>query len=290
MENFEAAHEQMPEYFKVMYLDLKAKLAENRLSAHDFVLGVTTNITTIRTYISQLKEYVSKHEFEDEAAEIFFFKFTKPLFYAELMFYIDLLTLETEKPLNSVEGDKRYYLATMQKLVNHYAENQPLYVYMRSGDDSQDQLLFLRKSYHPLYTKESYYIDADPAFYTHGDFKVARILAYDKMQYYLIGVIENKANPYPSNNLGELTNELIWADSKTDAVELIYALHAKGSISRTKGKVTIKELVTLFEFIYRTDLGNYYETRQQILRRKKEPTPYLDGLKDAFLKSGEPTD
>ena len=67
-----------------------------------------------------------------------------------------------------------------------------------------------------------------------------------------------------------------WTLSKTDLIELIYALHSGGAFN--KGACSIAEIARFFEHILNIQLGNTSMTFQEILRRK-DSTAFLDRLK-----------
>ena len=69
---------------------------------------------------------------------------------------------------------------------------------------------------------------------------------------------------------------IFWTASKTDLIELIYAIYATGACNH--GKVQIKELTQLFEQLFGLPLGNTSLRFQEILRRK-ESTAFLSVLK-----------
>ncbi len=75
----------------------------------------------------------------------------------------------------------------------------------------------------------------------------------------------------------ELNSTILWTASKTDLIELIYAIYACGACNN--GKVQIKELTNLFERLFGLQLGNTSLRFQEILRRK-ESTAFLSELKE----------
>ncbi len=75
---------------------------------------------------------------------------------------------------------------------------------------------------------------------------------------------------------------LTWTFNKTDLVELIYALVALGVFNN--GNVEIKSVVSFFETVFHVALGSYYHKYQDIMKRKKERTVFLDKLKLALLR------
>jgi len=73
-----------------------------------------------------------------------------------------------------------------------------------------------------------------------------------------------------------------WTASQTDAVELIYALKASGSVNN--GNIDISELVIIFEYAFSINLKEYYHKYTDITRRKKDIPIFLNKLKDGLLR------
>lgn len=91
--------------------------------------------------------------------------------------------------------------------------------------------------------------------------------------------LEEQINEYlnqPTVTAGE-TPALNWTLSKTDLIELIYALHSGGAFN--KGTATIAQIVRFFESTLQIQLGNTSMTFQEILRRK-DSTAFLERLKE----------
>lgn len=65
-----------------------------------------------------------------------------------------------------------------------------------------------------------------------------------------------------------------WTGSKTDLVELMYAM----KFSINNGKVTIKYITQSFEQLFQVKLGNVYDIIEDICARKIERTKYLNSL------------
>ncbi len=70
---------------------------------------------------------------------------------------------------------------------------------------------------------------------------------------------------------------LNWTLSKTDLIELVYALHSGGAFN--KGTASIAEIARFFEQVLHIQLGNTSMTFQEILRRK-DSTAFLERLKE----------
>jgi len=71
-------------------------------------------------------------------------------------------------------------------------------------------------------------------------------------------------------------------------VELIYAIHTKGSINN--GNIDIKELIDYYCNVFNTDAGDYYRIYLNIRNRKDSRTIYLDALRNDFLKKMDADD
>lgn len=84
------------------------------------------------------------------------------------------------------------------------------------------------------------------------------------------------------------SSKLFWTGSKTDLIEILYALHSTSVIN--SGPVDIKELASHFEHFYNIDLGNYYHTFIEIRARKNSKTKFLDRLTDMLNQRMEVLD
>lgn len=91
------------------------------------------------------------------------------------------------------------------------------------------------------------------------------------------GLVRSSATSSASNESLESYPTILWTASKTDLIELIYAIYASGACNH--GKVKIKELTLLFERLFGLHLGNTSLRFQEILRRK-ETTAFLSALKE----------
>ena len=83
-------------------------------------------------------------------------------------------------------------------------------------------------------------------------------------------------------------SKLFWTGSKTDLIELVYALHSSGIIN--SGTADIKEIASVCELIFNIDLGNYYHTIIEIRSRKSNVTKFIDKLKESLIKRFDESD
>ena len=71
-------------------------------------------------------------------------------------------------------------------------------------------------------------------------------------------------------------DELLFTDGPTNAVEILLALHEKGSFN--KGKATLKQVMAWGERHLGVRLGHFHNYIQAISRRKGEEAKYINEL------------
>lgn len=74
---------------------------------------------------------------------------------------------------------------------------------------------------------------------------------------------------------------LKWTASKTDLIELIYALQTSGAIE--DGMEPMKVMASACEKIFNIKLGNFYRTYLEIKERKNDRTKFLDKMKTTLI-------
>lgn len=70
-----------------------------------------------------------------------------------------------------------------------------------------------------------------------------------------------------------LSSKLFWTGSKTDLIELIYALNSSDDINN--GVADIKEVAVIYKQIFNIDLGNYY---QKFIKLKLSRISFFESL------------
>lgn len=123
---------------------------------------------------------------------------------------------------------------------------------------------------------DTFSFEADPEFSTSHDYKIAKIIANDRLQAYLEDLVKN--------NQAETFDRtpLKWTGSKSAATELIYGLYLQGVFNN--GNTDIVTIVRFFEQIFGVNLGDFYHTFLEIKSRKINRTKFIDSLHDALIK------
>lgn len=240
-------------------------------------LGIQASITVLEKLKTKFISYV----FQDKQQEIDFFRNCKPQLASKLIYYNEIYTIASNKPIGSKKAIRNYYRNELDKLEVFFNENLEFYRYYRTGNQALDNKYFLRGKYDVKLTLDSFYFQADQRFSTSHDYKVAKILANDAIKVFLESEIvkldSNDENPTSLN--GHYRQS--WTGSKVALIELIYALHAEGVFNN--GQSELKEVVKSFESAFGIDLGQFNRVFLEIRARKSERTKFLNVLKEKLV-------
>lgn len=251
----------------------------------DILYKAEHGITKTEKCIKQLRRKVVEKGFTSKNEEISFFKHIKPQIFSRLIYYVKLFNIESKRPRSSSKFQVKYLNNHINKLQVFFNDNLEFYHYYRRGATTLDEEYFIRGKSDLRLPTESYHFFIDEQFSTCQDTTVATIMAYDMLIVYLQQEIEKlqaKAEHKKINPMKQSTSKLFWTGSKTELIELTYALHSSGAIN--SGTADIKELASTFENIFNIDLGNYYHTFIEIRARKNSRTKFLDKLTEVLVR------
>ncbi len=276
--------------YQDLILEFEAKLEALETCSDDILYKAETGITYTERWVKTLREEVVKNGFRSIQEEIFFFKHIKPQIFSKLIYYSKLFKIESKRPRSSSKFQIKYLNNQIDKLQVFFNDNLEFYHYYRRGATSLDEQYFVRGKSDLRSNTDFFNFYVDEKFSTCQDGTVAAIMAYDMLIVYLQQEIEKLEN-YKDNqntNLMKQSSRLFWTGSKTELIELIYALHSSGAIN--SGTADIKEMASLFEQLFNIDLGNYYHTFIEIRARKGSKTKFIDRLEEALLKKIQDSD
>lgn len=241
---------------------MKEKLGELNTD-QDELLKLGNALTFIRTIIGELKGFVSKYKFESEDEEIKFFKEIKPVFLSQFYYYKKVFSLRLFDSFKDIKSRQANYYKMLQQLEKYARKNHEFYEYCMTNSTFLDRHYFLRNNQtHKL-------IDRDEKFSTGHENKLARILANELVKKNILKLLENS---------GDETPALTWTGSKTDLIELMYALQSVHAFNN--GSADLKQIASSFERYFNIGLGNYSRVLQDIRLRKSGQTNFLDELTD----------
>lgn len=173
----------------------------------------------------------------------------------------------------------------MRKLQDNYKKNLDFVKYYRENDTTLDHYYFVRGNDNLSLVNDTSHFYTDAEFSTSHDNAIAKIMTYDlSVNFYNQRLVElGLATALDQKTRNQCINlKLDWTASKTDLVELIYALQASGAIK--DGRAGIKDMVTACEQMFNLDLGQYYKTYVEIRARKMNRTNFINTLKGQLEK------
>lgn len=231
--------------------------------------------------LEKLKTKFISHQFQNKGEEIDFFRNYKPQLASKLIYYNEIYTILSNKPIGSKKAIKNYYRTELNKLEVFFNENLEFYRYYRTGNQALDNKYFLRGKHDVRLTLDSFYFQADQRFSTSHDYKVAKILANDAIKVFLESEIQKLEQPPADIDSGINKRNQVWTASKVALIELIYALHAEGVFAN--GNAELKEVVNIFESAFGIELGQFNRVFLEIRARKSERTKFLNTLKQKLI-------
>jgi len=240
----------------------------------DRILCLESVLMHIDQSVRTLKSMISGFVFENAADEIYFFKYLKPYFVAEYIYFSTLLNIEVLKPKADIKALKKYYEKELLKIKQHQLKYQHFYDYYYRGATYLDHKYFVRKGYDLKMRLPENLYNYDDRFTTSHDQYVSCFLAYEKLKIHLSKSIKEE----DSLSTYDTAIKLSWSSSKVALVELLYALYKSKSLNN--GNLELSQLIRWAEYNFNLELGNYHKTIGEIRGRKNSRTKFLSSLSD----------
>lgn len=221
----------------------------------------------LETYRLNIKTF----KFKSASGEIRFFKEEKQIPLTQLIYYINLRSIELEA--NTPGKYKRKLLLKKIKKINKFFQkNREFQKYVELEHTFMDEFYFTRGFINKVEAYDTL-IYWDPEFSTSHDILLAQLKANEKLLSFLYKQISILDNPQ-GNFIPK--HDIHWTASKVALAELIYGLHLSGAINKGSGDVI--SIVSLFEEVFDLKLDNIYRKFSEIKARKGRRTKFLDEL------------
>src|SRR5690606_9645158 len=216
---------------KIKKEEEKFSFQSNSIIQEAFQMTVLLNNLLI-----ELKALVLAKGFKSEADEIYFSKIVKPEVLGKLIFYNKVYRIETACPVNNGKLFMKYFTKQLEHLKNKYQHemfHSDFYKYYKSKRTVLDRIFFRLHQIDLHGGLNSFVFEIDDKFSTYYDYKLSRFISNELLYQYLIHRInnENKTDEYQLLPTNSYNKDVFWTDSKNALIELIYALHAIGSVS-----------------------------------------------------------
>ena len=247
-------------------------------NASDDVLTVSLEIIHyIEKKLKEMFNWLKKHVFKTLQEEIYFFKELKPRMVSKLLYYKELLNVESSLP-PSKKNKRKHYEEWLSKIHQYGINNREFYQYYRSRTTVKDEDLFVRRSYKNIFRDDCCLINYDSKLCTSHDYNVAIIIANDMLTSYL----ENKLDELNGTTTGynPMNNKITWTGTKIEMAEMIYGLHYKQMLNN--GNIDIKEIARGFSIAFNIDIDEktLYRCLQDIKKRYPINGIFLQDLSD----------
>ncbi|MBC9909113.1 RteC domain-containing protein [Chitinophaga varians] len=237
-------------------------------------------IHLINSDLERLKELIRSHAFNDAADEIKFYKEVMPQFYALWIYHTTVYNIQCHTAPNSRKHQLKYFDFELRRIDDFFFHHLEFYKYYRSGRTYLDVQYFTRhKNDEPEFVTDLYAGILDKDVCTVYAFKLATIIAYERLQIYLNDAITAILSDHPEADAGP--EPLQWTGSKTGLYEVIYHLYAGKVLNN--GNTTLEAIVKYIEKIFGIELNTHTTTFQEILRRKKGANNYWQYLDNQYL-------
>ncbi len=229
----------------------------------DELMNIGSFLSFVRSTIEELKAFTTTYKFSGETEEIKFFKEIKPVLLSQYFYYKKIFAIKLFDSFRDTKTRRTNYCKILQQLEKFVQKNLEFYEYCMTN------AVFLDKHYFTRNVRNTKSIDRDANFSTGYDTKLAKFLANELTKKYILKLLDHVDTKHPGLN---------WTGSKTDLIELVYALHSVEAFNN--GSADIKFIADSFRQFFNVDIGDYYRVFVNIRLRKSGQTNFLDELKN----------
>lgn len=234
-------------------------------------------------FLDQLRNTFLSNQFQNIDEEIQFFKYVKPKFYQWKIYYLEIYSMESCRPVCG-KPLVNFYEEQVNFYQSFFDRNGYYYQYYRLKLVEMDSYYFLRDADVPHLLIPDV-PELNSSFNTALDYLFAKFMAYEKLLEYVLKEIEKLST---GNNVAAQENKpnapsLKWTGDKTNLVEVIYGLFYTGQLNNGNAKVA--DIIKWMEHHLDIDLSRSYKNFIDIKNRKRDsPTKFLDKMKDFILQ------
>lgn len=245
-------------------------------------------IKFISTILQHVKEKHDAAPFKSTNDEIFYFKHIKCYLLASIQHYEYLQNIEFEKPKYDIEIQLKFYRYHLKQIKKKLKEYNVYYRYFRAQHNYRDEHYFKQINEFIYIRSGDFLFEVEQKPQSPSVHIFTLVEAHDRTRLYLKKTIRELKLTLSGLESPQETSKLKWTSSKTDLIELIYALHASGALNN--GKAELKEIALHLQQMFDTDLGQYNRIFYDIRARKGNKTKFIQNLKEALEKRMKDTD
>lgn len=274
----------MQEKYEELMQEVEKEISAIDLNGKQIIKDCQTIIVFLRDKLARLKVHIQSIPFRDNAEEIAFFKDHKPMLLGRLIYFHEILRIESLRPLGEDMMDE-YYEKQQEEQKMFFDRHVSFFQYYRSGATYMDKYYFLRGRQENIVGIDVCHLDDDSDFCTGYDHLVARIMAME-MLYAFLSVRRTclqKEDVGTSSELLKVKGSYKWTGSAIELAEMVYGLNELGCINN--GETPIHELAAFVGTLLGMDIRDCYSAYTDMKRRKNESRTYfLDKMCDRLNK------
>jgi len=260
--------------------ELRAELALLDVEAITPLERLKHTLPLISGILRDIKTEVLNDGFASAEAEIHFFKYVKPAFYALQIYEADLYSISSNAPVGTNEMLRAYYEQELLYIFRFFRIHAFHYQYFRTGARELDKQYFTRDG-QPGDIPVLELADPFPGFSTALDYLFAKFIAYDRLQNELIDKLTvlyaGNRQPEKAGNQGPV---LRWTGETINLVEIAYGIWLTGQLN--DGNVTITDIIHWLEVKLQVKIGVAYRRWTEISNRTHHPTKFTDRMREAL--------
>ncbi|HBO26273.1 RteC domain-containing protein [Culturomica sp.] len=273
-----------------MIREMDSRIAAIDLNGSHIIRDCKAMLVFLRKQLIELKALTESTLFRDEAEEISFFKHHKPTLLGQLIYFHEILRIESQRPIGDDELDT-YYEKRQEEQKLFFDRHVAFFQYYRSGATYMDKYYFLRGKQENIVNMDVCHLDDDSAFSTGYDHLVARIMAMEMLYAFLSVKRTNLRNggENMSTELLKVKGFYKWTGTAIELVEIVYGLSEMDSINN--GETPIHELAAFIGTLLNIDIRDCYSAYTDMKRRKNvSRTYFLDKMQERLNKRMEQDD
>lgn len=259
----------MQEKYEEIMQEVEKEMSAIDLNGKHIIKDCKAIIVFLRDKLTGMKAHIQSVPFSNNAEEIAFFKDHKPMLLGRLIYFHEILRIESQRPLGEDTLDE-YYEKQQEEQKMFFDRHVSFFQYYRSGATYMDKYYFLRGQQEKVADMDVCHFDDDATFSTGYDYLVARIVAME-MLYAFLSVrrtcLRNADGEMPADLL-KVKGSYKWTGSAIELVEMVYALDEMKSINN--GEAPIHELAAFVGTLLGVDIRDCYSAYTDMKRRKNE--------------------
>jgi hypothetical protein len=204
--------------------------------------------------VQELQTHVTRYKLiTSEKEQIIYFKFCVPLIKKWAIAYEFIYQIEMNALFGTSEMKVAYYKQSIQKLNSSYKSKVKEFTFIRQNDKQFENITLISSN-------------------LNNDI-IALFDAHFIAEKYLLNIISDLKEASNTNSFHNLKNQdsnYKWAKSKTDLVEICYALFYGNCVTdlSTQKSIQLTKLITVLELAFGSDLKDYKRLFSDIKKRR----------------------